>query len=302
MDSQLATKTTATGDKALGSGAVTRYYSRKTADIIYKYGPGPRVHFHVGLFDENSAPNTTVPQHVVQQRIVNAQEAMLDFAAQSWGVPGNPPDSLLDIGCGLGGGSLYWAGKFGAEVTGLTIVSEHLPLITEFAQLAQVADRVTPRLADVHSLRESRRYDAAVALESSGYMDRERLFSVVARALKPGGWFGIEEHFLCRPEWAEFIDAYYKTRLGTLTEYITAAWAAGFVLEQDEDVTDRVAEFWMQSMAWSAMELDMMKQQNAAPISRDRLMESAITHGKFLRVWREHAVETRLLLFRLKAR
>lgn len=300
MDSQLAAGAIAAGGKMVSESAVTRYYSAKTADIIYKYGPGPRVHFHVGLFD--SALGTTVAQDVIKQRIVAAQEAILDYSARLWGVPASPPASLLDVGCGLGGGSIYWAEKYGSRVTGLTNTLEHISLIRNFAREAGVADRVIPRLADVHGLREMPSYDAAVAVESSGYMDRQQLFSVMAQALRPGGWFGIQEHFLCRPEWGRFIDSYYRTRLGTLTEYLTAAGAAGFVLERDEDLTDRVTEFWVQSMAWSAMELDKALAGGAAPIRRERLMDSAITHGKFFRIWREHAVETRLLLFRLPAR
>lgn len=297
MESQLAAGATATDGSAFNEGAVTRYYSAKTNAILHKYGPGPRVHFHVGLFD--NPLNTTVAQHVLKQRILTAQEAILDFSAQHWGVPASPPVSLLDVGCGLGGGSIYWAEKYGIRVTGLTNAPEHVPLINDFARQTGVADRVIPRLTDVHHLQDLRSYDAAVALESSGYMDRDRLFSVMAQALKPGGWFGIEEHFLCRPEWAAFIDSYYKTRLGTLTEYINAARAAGFVLEHDHDLTDLVTEFWVQSMAWSTMELDKIPDEDTAPIRRERLIDSAITHGKFFRVWREHAVETRLLLFRL---
>jgi cyclopropane fatty-acyl-phospholipid synthase-like methyltransferase len=296
LDLDSATATSMTSSK----NAVTRYYSRKTSDILYKYGPGPRVHFHVGVFNGGQSLNTTVSQQEIKQRIVRSQEDMLDLAAQVWGTTGSPPSSLLDVGCGLGGGSIYWAQKFGASVTGLTNVSEHLSLIREFAAQAGVARRVTPYLADVHELPDMQQHDAAVAVESSGYMNRERLFSVMAQVLRPGGWFGIEEHFLRRMEWAGFIDRYYKTRLGTLAEYITAAKAAGFAVERDDDVTDRVTEFWVQSMAWSVMELDKAVCEGAVPISRERLMDSAVAHGRFFRAWREHAVETRLLLFRLQ--
>ncbi|MGP3983212.1 SAM-dependent methyltransferase [Streptomyces sp. KR80] len=303
MNNHVVIEAATGGGTTFDESEVPLYYSRKTADILHKYGPGPRIHFHMGMFDPGAAPNTTVAQRVIQQRILDSQEAVLEHAAASWGVPTNPPGSLLDIGCGLGGGSIYWAQEYGAAVTGLTVTAEHIPLMAGFVRQAGVANLVSPVLGDVHDLRDERTYDAAVAIESTGYMDRERLFSVVARALKPGGWFGVQEHFVCRPEWTEFIDGYYKTRLGTLTEYIFAAHAAGFDLEQDEDITDRVAEFWIQSMAWTTAELDQAERRGTpSPIARDRLLESALTHGKLFRVWRDHAIETRLLLFRLKGR
>ncbi len=298
MDKSLALSSVA----AFDGHQVPLYYSKKTADIIYKYGPGPRVHFHVGLFDADDTPNTTVGQQVVKRRLVHSQQRILDHMARSWDVGAYPLDSLLDVGCGLGGGSIFWAQEFGAQVTSLTNTADHIPVIADFARKAGVEDQVTPLLTDVHNLGELHKYDAAVAVESSGYMDRARLFSVMAHALRPGGWFGVQEHFLCRPEWTEFIDGYYKTRLGTLTEYITAAREAGFDLEQDEDVTDRVSEFWVQSMAWNTLELDRLEAGEESPIARERLLDSALTHGKFFRVWRDHAVETRLLLFRLRAR
>ncbi|NUK62196.1 methyltransferase domain-containing protein [Streptomyces lunaelactis] len=277
------------------------YYSRKTADILHKYGPGPRIHFHMGLFDAGATPNTTVSQRALKQRIVASQEAIVDHAARSWGAYTAPPGRLLDIGCGVGGGSIYWAQEHGAKVTGLTVAGEHVPVIKDLARQAGVADRVSPLLGDVHDFTAGeKKYDAAYANESSGYMDRERLFKVVAKSLRPGGWFGIQEHFICRPEWTDFIDGYYKTRLGTLSEYIYAAEAAGFELEQDEDVTDRVAEFWVQSMAWNTAELDRAERGGERDAwSRERLIESTVTHGKLFRIWRDHAMETRLLLFRL---
>ncbi|MGW1375511.1 SAM-dependent methyltransferase [Streptomyces sp. NPDC002446] len=279
---------------------VLLYYRRKTADILHKYGPGPRVHFHVGLFDPAVKLNTTVSQQVLKRRIAEAQESILDHAARTWGVVGTPPGHLLDIGCGLGGGSLYWAQEHGAQVTAVTVAADHIPVIEGFARQAGVADRVTPRLGDIHDLAEERTYDAAYANESSGYMDRERLFQVVAKALRPGGWFGIQEHFICRPEWVDWINGYYKTRLGTLSEYVNAAKEAGFELEQDEDVTEGVSEFWLQSMAWNTSELHRIEQGGAqGPWSRERLRDSALAHGTLFRIWRDRAVETRLLLFRV---
>jgi tocopherol O-methyltransferase len=291
------------GGATLGFDAaqVPRYYASKTQAIIHKYGPGPRIHFHVGLFERGETPNTSVAQDVIRRRLVRSQEAMVERAAELWDVAARTPEEILDVGCGLGGGAILWAQRYGSAVTALTVVAEHIPLIYRFADAARVGRLVRPRLEDVHELRDQRRFDAAVAFESSGYMDRTRLFRTMARALRPGGWFGVQEHFVRRPEWTDFIDRYYRTRLGTLTEYITAAQEAGFDLEQDEEVTDRVAEFWLQSMAWSTLELDRVRGSAAAPVAEERLTESALTHGTFYRLWRDRGIETRILLFRLRA-
>ncbi|WP_078843849.1 cyclopropane-fatty-acyl-phospholipid synthase family protein [Streptomyces albus] len=289
----------AAGEAPFDEAEVPLYYSRKTADILHKYGPGPRVHFHLGMFD--GTPDTTVAQHLIRRRITDSQEAVIRHAATTWGAADHPPGTLLDIGCGLGGGSIYWAQEHGSTVTGITVTADHIPVMDHLARRAGVRDRVTPVLGDIHDFREERAYDAAVAVESAVHMDRRRLFAVAARALRPGGWFGLQDHFLCRPEVAGFVNGYYRTRLGPLDEYVSAAHEAGFVLERNEDITDPVAEFWVQSMAWTAAELDRTAQPGeSSPIARDRLMDSAVGHGRLFRIWRDHAVETRLLLFRLR--
>lgn len=287
------------GPDSVTDDQIRLYYSRKTQDILQKYGPGPRVHFHVGLFPDRLPPHTTVPQGTVQQHLRDAQERIVEHAARSWGAYEAPPRRVLDIGCGLGGTSLYWAQEHGASVTGLTVAAEHVPLVRRFARQAGVGERVDLVVGDVHELDETSAYDAAYANESSGYTDRTRLFEVVGKALEPGGWFGIQEHFLCRTEDLEFIDGYYRTRLGTREEYLAAAEAAGFELVQDEDVTDSVTEFWMQSMAWNTAELDRLRSGGEPGAwSSGRLEESTITHSRLFRLWRDHAVETRLLRFR----
>ncbi|MFI1645613.1 SAM-dependent methyltransferase [Streptomyces avidinii] len=280
---------------------VRLYYSRKTQEILQKYGPGPRVHFHVGLYPDGPR-DTTVPQYMLKQRLLDAQERIVEHAARSWGAYEEPPRRLLDIGCGLGGTSLYWAQEHGASVTSLTVAREHVSLVRQFARRAGVEAQVHPRLADVHELDETCAYDAVYANESSGYTDRARLFEVVARALVPGGWFGIQEHFAGPSQWREFMDGYYRTRLGRRAEYLAAAEAAGFELVQDEDVTDSVTEFWVQSMAWNTAELDRLGAgAGGAPgaWTGERLEQSTIAHSRFFRLWRDHAVQTRLLRFRL---
>lgn len=88
--------------------------------------------------------------------------------------------------------------------------------------------------------------------------------------------------------------------MGTRAEYVDGAQEAGFFLERDEDLTEQVLEFWVQSTAWSTAETNEAGSTGGtAPISGERLRESAMMHGTFFRLWRDHAVETRQMLFRL---
>ena len=215
MDSNLVIQPH-TGGQAFDERQVPLYYSRKTADILHKYGPGPRVHFHMGLFAPGSTPNTTVSQRVLKRRIVESQEAIVEHAARTWGAYASPPARAARHRL-RGRRRLALLGAGARRV-------RHRPHRRRGTRPGHRAVRAPGRRGRPgHPARSpmstasppAEEFDAAYANESSGYMDRERLFQVVAKALKPGGWFGIQEHFICRPEWTEFIDGYYKTRLGT---------------------------------------------------------------------------------------
>ncbi|WP_242441066.1 SAM-dependent methyltransferase [Streptomyces sp. CB02923] len=289
-----------TAEEITGSGEVFDYYAKKMADVMRKYGPGPRVHFHLGLFPADAVPNTSVPRETLRQRLVEAQENMLDFAADVWGVAASPPRRILDVGCGLGGGSIYWAQRFGSAVTAVTNMPGDVPLVKELVARAEMSHLVEPLLMDAHDMDLPMRHNAAVAFESVCHMDRRRVFPAVARALERGGWFALEDHFLLRGEWAGTIDGYYRTNLGSVQEYQDIAASCGFVLEHNTDITDQVVEFWVQSMAWTASELDHAYATQQWSLPERRLTDSAVAHGRFFRAWRDRAVETRLLLFRLR--
>ncbi|MFD0420124.1 SAM-dependent methyltransferase [Streptomyces sp. NPDC127108] len=279
-------------------GEVFAYYAKKMPDVMYKYGPGPRVHFHVGLFPADARINTSVPRETLRKRLIDAQESMLDFAAEEWGADQAAPRRILDVGCGLGGGALYWAQRLGSEVTAVTNMPEHVPVIKGLASSAGVSHLVTPLLMDAHHMDIPVRHDAAVAFESVCHMDRRRVFPATAKVLKPGGWFALEDHFVVRDEWDGIINGYYATNTGSVREYEEVAEACGFTLERDTEITDRVVEFWVQSMAWTASELDHGYATNQWALPERRLIDSAVAHGRFFRAWRDRAAQTRLLFFR----
>ncbi len=270
------------------------YYRGKTAAIIERYGPGPRVHYHIGLFGADG-PAQGAPPEQIRAEIVAAQERLLDRAAEVWQASTAFTGDLLDVGCGLGGGAIYWAQHFPVRVTALTNVAEHADIVRGFAAAAGVADRVQPLITDIAALGSAGPYGAAVAVESSCHMRRPQLFQRVAAVLEPGGVFGIEDIFLARPAWRALFDAYWTTSIGTAPQYLEAAAQVGLILEQELDVTEATSVFWRYSMAWARARL--AEPSLSAP-ERVRLVRSIGWHHQFLLGWREGAYLVRILRFR----
>lgn len=276
--------------------ACAGYYRAKTAAIIDRYGPGPRIHYHIGLFSDGAdCPPEETTDDQLRAVIVAAQERLIDRAAQIWQAGTTFAGRLLDVGCGLGGGAIYWAQRYPVLVTALTNVTEHADVVRSLAAMAGVADRVCPLITDVAALRTGIRHCAAVALESSCYMPRPQMFRRVAAALAPGGTFGIEDIFVARPGWAALFDAYWRTSIGTVAQYREAAIDAGLMFEEDLDITEETSPFWRYSIAWARARLAA---PGLGPAERARLARSISWHRQFLRGWRYGAYRVRVLRFR----
>lgn len=262
------------------SSGVVRYYDEKTARIIAKYGPGPRIHFHTGL--DADLPQLGASQDELRAASVRAQEALLAHLRPALRVGSDA--AILDVGCGLGGGALYWAEALRAKVTAITIVPEHVRLVAGFAALAGVGDRVAALCRDAHDLQGLGPFDAAVAVESSCYFDRDAWFATLKGALRPRGEIHIVDCFLGHAGAAERFDGYWRTRVGTLGEYEGAARRAGFEGSVFEELNEGALAFWSLSRAWTRGELAVATSEG----ERARLRRSIEEHA-----WLEGALRGR---------
>jgi SAM-dependent methyltransferase len=226
---------------------VVAYFDRKTQSILQRYGPGPRVHYHTGLVDDPPPPNASIP--ILRKHLVAGQERMLREAADVWDASSCLSGEVLDVGCGLGGGAIYWAQEFGAQVTALTCVPSHARLVAQFAEEAGVGPQVKPLVCDATEAPGETRYDAAVAVDSSGYLPRKDWFRRLATLLRPGGSIFIIDCFLEQPKYAELFNSHWHTRIGTIEEYEAAAREAGLKEGSNHDVTGRTKHFWTTTLA-----------------------------------------------------
>jgi tocopherol O-methyltransferase len=260
---------------------ITAYFHQKTQSILTRYGPGPRVHYHTGLVDDAPSEGASIP--VLRRALVDGQELMLRRAAEVWDASKQLSGEILDVGCGLGGGSIFWAEEFGAQVTAVTCVPSHTKWVTRFAMEAGVSRQVTPHICDAADLPGENRFDAAVAVDSSGYLPRRDWLRRTASLLRPGGSVYIIDCFLEDPKYADLFNSHWHTRIGTIDEYFAAARGSGLKTGSIVDVTDRTVHFWTTTLALieaeSANTEGAAASRYAASFKAHRLVRDGLTHG-----------------------
>src|SRR4028119_859711 len=100
-------------------------------------------------------------------------------------------EDILDVGCGIGGSSLYLAQKFDASVEGITLSPVQASRATERAQEAGLARNVQFQVADALDMPfADNTFDLVWSMESGEHMpDKEKFLEECYRVLKPGGTF-----------------------------------------------------------------------------------------------------------------
>jgi cyclopropane fatty-acyl-phospholipid synthase-like methyltransferase len=212
---------------------------------------------------------------VLRERLVASQEHILRYAAQVWHAPSTLCGDVLDVGCGLGGGSLFWAQEFGAQVTAVTIVPSHVEWVTRFARQAGVEKQVRPLLCDALEVPGESCYDAAVAVESSCYMPRKVLFRRLAALLRPGGRVFIADYCFEQPEYEEVWRRHWYASIGTISEYLAAGREAGLQVESVEEISHRTEHFWAMTAALIQAEA---QEKKLSPMEIKKCEESLRAH------------------------
>jgi tocopherol O-methyltransferase len=280
---------------------VGQYYDDKTARLVRKYGPGPRIHYHVGHYPSSKTPLNTheATPDAIRQSIRSHQEGLLRYAAKIWGAEQRLSGRVLDVGCGLGGGSLFWAQEYGADVTAVTNAPEHAPIVNGFARECGVGGKVRTLVSDaMHLPSDDGPYDAAVAIESSGYFDRPRWFERLSHVLRPGASVCVEEVFITRPHGADVWAEYFYTKPATVLDYAEAAQSAGFELVDDVDATSETLPFWEESAAWTKAVLD--SDNSLSAVDRRNLRISLMANQALGTEWAAGGVRLGFLRFEKK--
>ena len=249
------------------------WYEKKTPQILQRYGGhGPRVHYHTGVLPSDVDLNAALeaPLEVLSQQLFAAQERLLEQAFARWGADAAIGGEVIDVGCGLGGTSIYLAQRFGARVTVLTLVLAHAKLVQRFASEAAVGPLVSPEVGDAHTVAGLARFDQAVCLGAANYFDRTVWFAQLRQLLRARGDVFIEDIFAGRPDSIAAFNRYWRSNLGPESDYIQAAHAAGFALVSRVDNTREAGRFWRLTLAHSMRQLALGGLEPAERADRER--------------------------------
>ncbi|MEB3215943.1 MAG: methyltransferase domain-containing protein [Nostocales cyanobacterium 94392] len=98
-------------------------------------------------------------------------------------------ENILDVGCGIGGSSLYLAQKFNAAATGITLSPVQVRRACERAVEFGLQHRTSFQVADALNMPfEDNSFDLVWSLESGEHMpDKNKFLQECYRVLKPGG-------------------------------------------------------------------------------------------------------------------
>ena len=166
-------------------------------------------------------------------------------------------ENILDVGCGIGGSSLYLAQKFNAKVTGITLSPVQASRAAERAKEANLANEASFQVADAQNMPfADNSFDLVWSLESGEHMpDKTKFMQECYRVLKPGGKFimvtwchrSTEHEALNNDEKQHLADIYRVYCLPyviSLPEYEKIAQTLPLQNIQTADWSKAVAPFW----------------------------------------------------------
>ena len=192
---------------------------------------------------------------------IERRDAQIDLIEEllAWGkiTSQNAPQDILDVGCGIGGSSLYLADKFAANVTGITLSPVQATRATERASAVSLDSRVQFQVANALKMPfEDNSFDFVWSLESGEHMpDKTQFIAECYRVLRPEGklilatWCHRETTMAgLTPDEIRHLKEIYRVYclpyVISISEYQAIARQCGFNNIKTDDWSMAVAPFW----------------------------------------------------------
>jgi tocopherol O-methyltransferase len=225
------------------------FYDKKMEKIINEFGPGPIVHYHTGIECSDIKRGDGID--CLRTKMKESQKNILDLIICKIGNTINEDSTILDIGCGLGGTSLYLAKEMKVNAIGISLSKDNIVKAKEFADQLRL-DKVEFYQSDALTFSYKKKIDTAVALESICYMDREKIFQKAHQLLKKESYFHVFDwEILEESSYSKKVDNHWKTKMGSSYEYNNSAKKANFELVEEREMNKDAAKFYDIVLQWN---------------------------------------------------
>jgi tocopherol O-methyltransferase len=215
--------------------SVRAHYDLST--VFYRLLWGP--HLHHGLW--RGAESSWVAQ-------VHLTEKLAELAGIQRG------ESLLDVGCGMGGSSIHLAKTLGCRAEGVTVSRFQRRWASLSALWHQVSRKTRFRCLDVEqAVFVPALFDVVWSIECTEHLfDKPQFFQNAAKWLKPGGRMGIcawlagedLRNEVQIQQVKDVCEGFFCPSLGTSSDYVSWMENSGLQMMHVEDWTERVSQTW----------------------------------------------------------
>lgn len=205
--------------------------------LFYRLMWGP--HIHHGLWSADESPRV-------------AQLQLTERMAELAGINGG--ERVIDVGCGMGGSSIWLAKNRGCNVTGVTISAVQRTWAKTSAALSRANPRPHFLRADAEEVQfEPGSVDAVWSIECTEHLfDKPAFFKKAATWLKPGGrvaicaWLSGDDEQAAETQRLvyEVCEGFFCPSLGTQADYRKWLTDAGLEMRSTDIWTKRVLKTW----------------------------------------------------------
>ncbi len=109
---------------------------------------------------------------------------------RKYSVSDNRKERLLDLGCGVGGTTIWLVNALGMEGVGISLSEVQIRLAQQAADTTEMPQQCTFHIGDLLDLSQLDTFQAAIAIESFAHTDRpDRFFRELVPHLSDGGLF-----------------------------------------------------------------------------------------------------------------
>lgn len=183
---------------------------------------------------------------------LEAQERLIEKLIEEINI--FPGYSILDVGCGLGGSSIFFGKKYSAIVNGITLSQKQVALAFEQAQLEKLSN-VSFKVEDALSLSSfpNNSFNIVWSLEScEQFHDKKKFIDQAYRVLKPGGqlmlatWCSDQEQYegAFAKKYQKLCAAFDVPYMPTIGYYSMLLKDCDFIVKSVLDWSEYVAKSW----------------------------------------------------------